>query len=134
MKIDHDYLKGLLEAFEASQSPQTDIYELERQGFKCDSDIFLFHIRLLDDRYLITRTDGESGFGLVESADGIPHWAAHPLRLTASGHDFLEALRNQEIWAVLKGGFKDASMETLITVSKELLSKAVKKQLSKYFE
>ena len=28
MKIDHDYLKGLLEAFEASDEPQTDIKAL----------------------------------------------------------------------------------------------------------
>lgn len=30
MKIDHDYLKELLEAFEASDSPTTDIQKLEQ--------------------------------------------------------------------------------------------------------
>lgn len=134
MKIEPDYLKGLLEAFEASESPKTDIVELSERGFHYDSEIFVFHMRLLDDRNLIARTDGESGFGAEESADGIPHWSVLPLRLTASGHDFLEALRNQEVWATLKSGFKDASMGTLVTVSKELLNRALQKQLDKYFD
>ncbi len=57
-----------------------------------------------------------------------------PLRLTASGHDFLEAIRNKEVWATLKSGFKDASIGTLVTVSKELLNRALTKQLDKYFD
>lgn len=33
MKIDHDYLKGLLEAFEASPEPITDISSLKEAGY-----------------------------------------------------------------------------------------------------
>ena len=33
MKIDHEYLKGLLEAFEASEGPQPDINKLKKQGY-----------------------------------------------------------------------------------------------------
>ncbi|MBJ9325805.1 DUF2513 domain-containing protein [Citrobacter amalonaticus] len=134
MKIDQDYLKGLLEAFEASDTPDTDILKLNEQGFNCETDTFVFHMRLLEDRRLITRTDGKSGFGAVESLDGMTHWAVMPLRLTAHGHDFLDAIRNQEVWATLKTGFKDASMGTLITVSKELFNRALSKQLDKIFE
>ena len=50
MKIDHEYLKGLLEAFEASEGPQTDIKKLKKQGFDYATEEFLFHMRLLDDR------------------------------------------------------------------------------------
>ena len=32
MKIDHEYLKGLLEAFEASEEPHTDIKQLQLAG------------------------------------------------------------------------------------------------------
>lgn len=134
MKIDQDYLKGLLEAFEASDSPDTDIDRLHEQGFDCETDAFVFHMRLLEDRGLITRTDGESGFGVIESLDGMVHWAVLPLRLTALGHDFLDALRNQEVWSTLKTGFKDASMGTLMTVSKELFNRALSKQLDKIFD
>ncbi|HDG1704604.1 TPA: DUF2513 domain-containing protein [Kluyvera ascorbata] len=134
MKIDQEYLKGLLEAFEASDTPDTDINELNERGFNCETDEFLFHMRLLEDRQLITRTDGRDGFGAVESLDGMVHWAVMPLRLTAIGHDFLDALRNQEVWATLKTGFKDASMGTLMTVSKELFNRALAKQLDKIFD
>ncbi len=40
MKIDHDYLKGLLEAFEASDEPQTDIKGLAKHGYNYDTDVF----------------------------------------------------------------------------------------------
>jgi hypothetical protein len=134
MKIDHEYLKGLLEAFEASDTPDTNIIELNEQGFNCETDKFVFHMRLLEDRQLMTRTDGHRGFGAVETLDGKVHWAVMPLRLTAIGHDFLDALRNQEVWSTLKTGFKDASMGTLMTVSKELFNRALAKQLDKIFD
>lgn len=134
MKIDHDYLKGLLEAFEASNKPQTDIKDLEGHGFDYHKDIFVFHMRLLEDRGLIARSDGEPGFGTVGTLDGQCHWVVIPLRLTASGHDFIEALRNKEVWSALKSGFKDVSIGTLVTVSKELLNRALKKKLDKYFD
>ncbi|HHJ0103618.1 TPA: DUF2513 domain-containing protein [Yersinia enterocolitica] len=132
MKIDHDYLKGLLEAFEASEEPHTDIIELQGCGFDYEEDKFIFHMRLLEDRGLITRTDGDPGFGVAESLDGMAIWSVMPLRLTSNGHDFIDALRNQEVWATLKSGFKDASMGTLVTVSKELLNRVLQKQLDKY--
>lgn len=132
MKIDHEYLKGLLEAFECSDKPETDIQNLHDLGFSYQTPEFLFHMRLLDDRNLIARTDGDSGFGFFESADGGGSWALLPLRLTANGHDFLEAIRNKEVWAALKTGFKDASIGTLVTVSKELFNRILAKQLDKY--
>ncbi len=55
-------------------------------------------------------------------------------KLTAEGHDFLEAIRNKEVWSTLKTGFKDASIRTLVTVSKELFNRALAKQLDKHFE
>jgi len=134
MKIDQDYLKGLLEAFEASDLPDTDISRLNELGFNCRTDTFVFHMRLLEDRGLIVRSDGDPGFGAFSSLDGSTHWAVMPLRLTALGHDFLDALRNQEVWSTLKTGFKDASMGTLMTVSKELFNRALNKQLDRIFD
>lgn len=32
MKIDHDYLKKLLEAYQAAEGPTTDLKELQRNG------------------------------------------------------------------------------------------------------
>lgn len=51
MQIDQEYLKGLLEAFEASDSPDTDIIRLKDLGFNCETDTFVFHMRLLEVVY-----------------------------------------------------------------------------------
>ncbi|HCA3680705.1 TPA: DUF2513 domain-containing protein [Klebsiella pneumoniae] len=138
MKIDQEYLKALLNAFEDSNEPHTSISKLLETGFDHRTNEFRFHMRLLQDRGLIGRVDGESGIGYFSPQsddrydDGF--FDEVPLRLTASGHDFLEAIRNKEVWATLKSGFKDASIGTLVTVSKELLNRALTKQLDKYFD
>jgi hypothetical protein len=43
MKIEQDYLKGLLEAFESSDNPTTDIQELNEKGFEHLNNQFIFH-------------------------------------------------------------------------------------------
>lgn len=72
MKIDQVYLKGLLEAFEDSPDPTTDIEGLARAGFSYETDtsMFIFHMSLLDDMGLIEREDGEAGFGRYAGIDG----------------------------------------------------------------
>ncbi|WJV61368.1 DUF2513 domain-containing protein [Pectobacteriaceae bacterium C52] len=129
MKIDHEYLKGLLEAFEASGEPQTDINKLKRAGYDYGTNEFLFHMRLLDDRNLIARTDGTFGIGFSEAADDDGSWSVLPLRLTASGHDFLEAIRNKEVWNTVKTGFKDASIGTIVDASKRLFDGYIQKKI-----
>lgn len=134
MKIDHEYLKGLLEAFEASGEPHTDIRKLQEAGFDYSTYEFLFHMRLLDDRNLIARTDGKYGIGFFEAADDGGAWGVLPLRLTASGHDFLDALRNKEVWNTVKAGFKDASIGTLVDVSRRLLDGFIQKKIDGILE
>ncbi len=129
MKIDQEYLKRLLEAFEAADKPTTDIDELKDRGFDHDDDKFIFHFQLLADQDLIRPEDGNS-LGYVKSADGIVSWATIPLRLTAKGHEFIEALRNSEVWATIKSNFKDASLGSLLNISKELLDGYVKRKIS----
>jgi hypothetical protein len=63
----------------------------------------------------------DSGFGLTKGADGFLSWSVLPLRLTASGHQFIEALSNKEVWATIKHSFKDVSIETLRSVALKLL-------------
>ena len=129
MKINHEYLKGLLEAFESSEEPIIDIYELEKKGFSYNKDVFIFHIQILVDKNLVQSENGD-GLGFNRNSDWTVRWNVIPLRLTAEGHDFLEAIRNNEVWDSIKSEFKDASLGTLLRVSKELIEGYTKKKVT----
>lgn len=134
MKIDHEYLKGLLEAFDAAVNHQTNIKELRLCGFCYLTDEFLFHMFLLDDLNIIARTDGKEGFGYSELYDDEGCWIVTGLRLTARGHDFLEAIRDKEVWHQIKFGFHEASIGTLIDVSKRLFADVVQNKINNILE
>ncbi len=55
MKIDQQYLKDLLIAFEDTHGPDTLLSELENTGFSREDSNFIFHMRLLSDYGLIVR-------------------------------------------------------------------------------
>lgn len=130
MKIDHDYLKKLLEACQASEKPTFDIEDLKVAGFDYYDSQFEFHMKILADQGFIMQDDGDPGFGLTKGADGFLSWSVLPLRLTASGHQFIEALSNKEVWTAIKHSFKDASITTLKTVSMTLLEGYAKKKIN----
>jgi hypothetical protein len=121
MNIDQDYLKGLLEAFQAAPTPTVDICALKAAGFDYNDPKFIFHMDILYDVGLIGRDDRMPGLGDQRALDGHIQWSVLPLRLTAQGHEFLEAIHNKEVWATIKREFKDASIGTLLEVSKALL-------------
>lgn len=129
MKIDQDYLKTLLLACQASEKPTFDIEDLNAFGIDYEAPQFEFHMKILTDQNLIERDDQDLGFGLIKSLDGFSSWAVMPLRLTAAGHQFVEALSNKEVWASIKSGFKDASLTTLKSVSLKLLEGYAKKKI-----
>lgn len=128
MKIDQEYLKGLLIAFEENSGPQTNIKELKDAGYDYQTQEFLFHMRLLDDEGLISRIDGQPGFGFYTSSDQ-PAYAVVPLRLTSQGHSFIEALRKKEVWNAVKENFKEASISTLVEASQGLAQGYLKQKV-----
>lgn len=129
MKIDQDYLKRLLQACQASEKPTFDIEDLKAAGFDYNDQQFEFHMKFLNDQHFIEQDDGDPGFGLTKSVDGFLSWSVLPLRLTASGHQFIEALENKEVWTAIKRGFKDASIETLQSVALKLLDGFAQKKI-----
>jgi len=86
-------------------------------------------LRILEDQKLVKSATG-NGLGFRIGASGDVHWSVVPLRLTAFGHEFLEALRNNEVWNTIKAEFKDASIGTLWRVSKELLEGYARKKVT----
>jgi hypothetical protein len=106
VKIDHDYMKKLLEACQASEKPTFDIEELKVAGLEYDDPNFEFHMAILSDKGLIQRDDGDYGFGLMKGMDGHLAWAVLPLRLTAAGQDFIDTVQNPEVWSHVKAAAK----------------------------
>jgi hypothetical protein len=129
VKIDQDYLKKLLEACQDSEKPTFDIEDLKAAGFDYNDQQFEFHMKILNDQHFIEQDDGDAGFGLTKSLDGFLSWSVLPLRLTASSHQFIEALENKDVWAAIKRGFKDASIETLQSVALKLLDGFAQKKI-----
>jgi hypothetical protein len=133
LKIDHDYLKKLLTAFEDTIGPDTMLDELREAGFNSDDSNFVFHLRLLCDKGLIIRIDGQPGFGheLMHSLEGHSYiWYDPPLRLTDKGHDFIANLRQKEVWQTIKTEFKDEGLSTLMSVAKSLAEGFAKKKIT----
>ncbi|ELY2772359.1 DUF2513 domain-containing protein [Cronobacter malonaticus] len=132
MKINQDYIKELLCAFEDTEGPDTLLTELEAKGYNRDDSDFIFHMRLLADNKLIERVDGRRGFGHLircSLSDHVYYWMITPLRLTAKGHDFLSDIRQKEVWSAIKTNFKEQGLATLTSVAKSLAEGFAKKKV-----
>ncbi len=133
MRIDQEYLKNILNAFTDSPRSFVWVADIEARGVGVD-DKFLFHIQILEDQHFIECLDKKSELGYEITLGGDFTWHSRPLRLTASGHEFVEAINRPEIWDVLKAEFSDASLSTLKSAAASLLVAFAKKQVGKYLE
>ncbi len=133
MKIDQEYLKELLNTFIESSRSFIWVEDIVKKGIEMD-DKFLFHIQILEDQAFIECLDKKSEIGYEITLGGNFEWKSRPLRLTASGHEFSEAINRPEIWEILKDEFKDASLSTLRSAATSLLIAFAKKQINKYLE
>ena len=131
MQIDQDYLREILNSFTESQKSFIWIQALVDKGIDID-DKFLFHIQILEDQGFVECLDKRSDIGYEITLGGDFRWHSRPLRLTAAGHEFTEAINRPEIWDILKQEFKDASLSTLKSAASNLLLAFARKQVSKY--
>ena len=115
VKPDPEYVKQLLSAFQSAPNPTTDIEELAGAGLPNDDPKFEFHMMLLHDQGFVESELG--GIGLSKGADGGIMWSVIPLRLTASGHEFAEALGDNKVVQTLKEKFAGASIATMSQVA-----------------
>ena len=133
MKIDQEYLKSLLNTF--IESPRSFIWVADFIDNEIEiDDKFLFHIQILEDQKFVECLDKKSEIGYEITLGGEFEWSSRPLRLTAVGHEFVEAINRDEIWLVIKKEFKTASLSTLQCAASSLLLAFAKKQINKYFE
>lgn len=133
MKIDQEYLKSLLNTFIDSSRSFIWVADFTNKGIELD-DKFLFHIQILEDQHFIECLDKKSDIGYEITLGGDFEWQSRPLRLTATGHEFVEAINRSEIWDIMKEEFKESSLTTLKSAASSLLKAFAKKQINKYFE
>jgi hypothetical protein len=105
------------------------VRDFKAAGIDHNEDAFVFHLHLLADQGFVVREDGKPGFGLEGGVGGYRSWSLVPLRLTAQGHNFIETLRNKEVWATIKRDFKEVSIGTLADVAKKLAEGYAKKKI-----
>jgi hypothetical protein len=68
-----------------------------------------------------------AAIGLAKSADGSSQWSVIPLRLTASGHEFAEAMENSKVLPTLKKSFVGASISTIRDVAVAIIKAEIAK-------
>jgi len=115
MKIDQEYLNRFLDACEAAMGPTFDIRDLREAGLDYNDARFPLHLGYLVDQGFIERDDGDSGFGLLRGADNSAMWSVLPLRLTASGHKFIESLSSKRVSIGTQHDFRTDGAATLAT-------------------
>lgn len=128
MKIDHQYLKDLLIAFEDHYAPFITVKTINDGGID-NSNKFIGHMLIIHDKGLIARLDGDSGIGYLYGMSGWYWDNSIPLRLTAQGHDFIADLRQKEVWETIKTNFKEEGISTLMGLSKSLALSFAKKKV-----
>jgi hypothetical protein len=131
MRIDQDYLRALLGIFLDSPRSFVELCDFKNESIAID-DKFLFHMQLLEDQLFVECLNKDKKIGYVIAMGGNFEWISRPLRLSAAGHEFADALSRKEIAQILKSGFKDASMSTLKLAATELLTAFVKTQAEKH--
>ncbi len=129
MRIDHDYIKRMIEIILNHPGPTFTIEAFDNGGLSYQTPDFEFHMKLFDDQGLIEQDDGDSGFGLFKGADGRASWSVLPLRLTSRGHDFAEAISEKSVWEKVKKELPGAAMSSLVTVSVGLAQAYAKQRL-----
>ncbi|KWS19008.1 DUF2513 domain-containing protein [Pseudomonas syringae] len=100
MKLDKDLVREILLAVEAHDHPQGWM-TLTLEGR--ESELVSYHVMLLDEAGLL------SGISL----GGLNHFEWQPKRLTYKGHEFLDTVRDGEVWRRTKAGAEKAGVAGL---------------------
>lgn len=129
MRIDHDYIKQVIDFVLDCPGPTFNILDFSAGGISYETPEFEFHMKLFVDQHLIARDDGDYGFGLLKGIDGHTSWSVLPLRLTSRGHDFAEAICEPSVWRKIKSELPGAAMSSLVSISMALAHDFLKKKL-----
>ena len=135
MKIDLDYIRGMLQVWLESESESINVRDLSGQGFNYNNEDntarnpkFMFHFRLLVENELISNLDLERAT-MKNTGVEMQSCTIVELRLTQTGHDFANTLSNREVFEKLKENFKDAPFKVIFDSGRKLFEHYCKKRL-----
>lgn len=121
MKRDMDLIREQLLGVERLDAGTDEGVSLD--AGKWPPAVFQGHLRLLKEGALIDAHE------VPDDEEDFKHYL--PVRLTWAGHDFLDAIRDPEVWTKTKQGaeaVRSWSLETLKEIGKGL----IKKQIEEY--
>lgn len=134
MKLDHEYLKELILNIENIPAAHPELKQvLESMGLDDLNDKFVLHYEVIYDYDFIQGAGEPHDIGLEYCDTGLL-WANSLIRLTAKGHEFASSLSQPEVWDTLVSNFKEASVETMFSVGKEIAINISKKKLESLLE
>ena len=110
-------IREILTRLEAAKTPNTALNAKDFPGFT-EQEV-AYNMRLLDEAGYIQAE-------ILESSSGDGHiGVALAIRLTNSGHDLLDAIRNESVWVKVKETFKTKGIEMtfdlVITAGKKIM-------------
>jgi hypothetical protein len=121
MKRDMDLIRTLLLEIEVQDKGHNEDVEIGIEGF--DASIVEGHLRLLKEAGLIDADEVPD-----DEVDFVYH---APTRLTWNGHEFLDTIRDQDIWDRTQEGMKQAGGFSL-DLAKALAKGFIKKNIERY--
>ncbi|WP_259396660.1 DUF2513 domain-containing protein [Psychromonas sp. SR45-3] len=134
MRQDNEYLRTLMLELEGVPDYDFNIRDIKKLGYDIEEPKFILHFRLLCDSSLIVPS-GKDGYGFgYDGANNFSWESIVPLRLSATGHDFLAAVKQSEVWDKLKKEFSDASIKTLVAAGLKLTEAYAKKKVNEMLE
>ena len=112
MKRDNDYLRELL--FKIENSDDDLYYSIVTLGMSADARKEHYHVQLLCDTDCLLQVSKDA------------------YRLTAQGHDFIEAIRDKGIWEKTKNKVAEISTNVPLEILGKIAMELFKEKLSKH--
>ena len=120
MQLNQDLVREILLAIEAHDQPPLGWMTLKLDGHA--PELVSYHVMLLH----------EAGFILGEKLGGLNHFKWEPKRLTYQGHEFLDTVRDGEVWELTKTGAEkvgSASLSLMLELGKAYGKQVLKERL-----
>ena len=134
MKQDNSYIRELLISFEEIEGIDFDINQIKSRGYDIDNDKFIFHFRLIaEQKLVIPAANTDYGFG-YDGQHNFNWQSVVPFRISSRGHEFLSAIRKDDVWDKIKSDFSDASIGLVIDSGLKLAEGWAKKKIKSFLE